>query len=111
MFTKTGNSFLTQQQYADCIAKALHMELGGTHQAAKTLMRWTNANERTVKNWMAGSSGPSGKHLVALVRHSDLALAAFLGMAGRPHALTASELPQLRERLQTVIEVIDSCLQ
>lgn len=86
------------------------MELGGTHQATKTLMRWTNANEKTVKNWMAGSSGPSGKHLVALVKHSDLALAAFLGMAGRPDALTASELPLLRQKLQTVIEGIDSCL-
>ena len=28
MFTKTGNSFLAQKQYAVGIAKALHMELG-----------------------------------------------------------------------------------
>ncbi|MEG5266316.1 hypothetical protein TRP66_18655 [Pseudomonas sp. JDS28PS106] len=110
MFSKTGSSFLAQQQYAVGIARALHTELGGTHQATKTLMRWTNANEKTVKNWMAGSSGPSGKHLVALVKHSDLALAAFLGMAGRPQALTASELPVLRQKLQTVIEGIDSYL-
>jgi hypothetical protein len=107
MFTKTGNSFLAQKQYAAGIAKALHMELGETHQATKTLMRWTNANERTVKNWMAGSSGPRGEHLVALVKHSDLALAAFLGMAERPHLLTASELPLLRQKLQSVIEGID----
>lgn len=110
MFTKTGNSFLAQKDYAKGIAKALHMELGETHQATKTLMRWTNANERTVKNWMAGKNGPRGEHLVALVKHSDLALAAFLGMAGRPHALTASELPTLREKLQVVIEGIDSYL-
>ncbi|MDD2030867.1 hypothetical protein LOY64_12655 [Pseudomonas corrugata] len=111
MFSKTGNSFLAQRQYAAGIARALHMELGGTHQATKTLMRWTNANEKTVKNWMAGSNGPSGMHLVALVKHSDLALAAFLRMAGRPHALTASELPALRQKLQTVIEGIDSYLR
>jgi len=110
MFTKTGNSFLAQKEYAAGIAKALHMELGETHQATKTLMRWTNANERTVKNWMAGSSGPRGEHLVALVKHSDHALAAFLGMAGRPHALNASELPTLRLKLQMAIEEIDSCL-
>jgi hypothetical protein len=110
MFTKTGNSFLAQQQYADGIARALHMELGGTHQAAKTLMRWTNANEKTVKNWMAGRSGPSGKHLVAIVKHSDLVLAAFLGMAQRPNAMTASQLPMLRQNLQTLIEGIDSCI-
>ncbi|MGE8096619.1 hypothetical protein ACQKP6_01395 [Pseudomonas fluorescens] len=110
MFTKTGNSFLAQKEYAAGIAKALHMELGETHQATKTLMRWTNANERTVKNWMTGSNGPRGEHLVALIKHSDLALAAFLGMAGRPLALTASELPLLKQKLQMAIEVIDSCL-
>ncbi|WP_150770758.1 hypothetical protein [Pseudomonas fluorescens] len=110
MFTKTGNSFLAQKQYAAEIARALHTELGETHQATKTLMRWTNANERTVKNWLAGNNGPRGEHLVALIKHSDLALAAFLGMAGRPYALTASELPPLREKLQTAIEGIDSCL-
>ncbi|MGW8467073.1 hypothetical protein [Pseudomonas sp. CLCA07] len=110
MFTKTGNSFLAQKQHAAGMARALHMELGGTHQATKTLMRWTNANERTVKNWMAGNNGPRGEHLVALVKHSDLALAAFLGMAGRLFALTASELPLLRQKLQMAIEGIDSCL-
>ena len=110
MFTKTGNSFLAQKQYATEIARALHLELGETHQATKTLMRWTNANERTVKNWMAGNNGPRGEHLVALIKHSDVALAAFLGMAVRPHALTTSELPVLRERLKTALDGIDSYL-
>lgn len=110
MFTKTGNSFLAQKQYAAEIARALHLELGETHQATKTLMRWTNADERTVKNWMAGSNGPRGEHLVALVKHSDFALAAFLGMAERPYALTASELPQLKQRLQSAIDGIDTCM-
>ncbi|MEB0222988.1 hypothetical protein [Pseudomonas sp. 10S4] len=110
MFTKTGNSFLTQKKYAAEIARALQMELGETHQATKTLMRWTNADERTVKNWMAGSNGPRGEHLVALVKHSDFALAALLGMAERPQALTASELPLLRQNLQMAIDRIDSCM-
>jgi hypothetical protein len=48
---------------------------------------------------------------VALIKHSDFALAAFLGMADRPYALTASELPPLRKKLQAVIEGIDSCLR
>ena len=110
MFTKTGNSFLAQKQYAAEIARALHMELGETHQATKTLMRWTNADERTVKNWMAGSNGPRGEHLITLVKHSDFALTAFLAMAERPHALTASELPQLKQRLQSAINGIDTCM-
>jgi hypothetical protein len=111
MFTKTGNFFPTKAQYAASIALALRTELGNTHQATKTLMRWTNANEKTVKNWLAGTSGPRGEHLVALVQHSDQALAAFLGMAERPHAVTASELPLLRQKLQTAIDGIDALLR
>ncbi|WAG79123.1 hypothetical protein LMK08_00190 [Metapseudomonas furukawaii] len=111
MFTKTGNSFLEPDQYAARMAHALRTELGTTHQATKTLMRWTNAKERTVKNWLAGSSGPRGDHLVALVKHSDLALVTFLGMADRPHAVTAAELPLLRQKLQAAIEGIDALLQ
>lgn len=59
---------------------------------------------------MVGSSGPRGEYLVALIKHSDLALAAFLGMAERPHVVTASELPALRKKLQSLIERIDSYL-
>lgn len=110
MLTKTGNSFLDTKQYADQIAKALRAELGTTHQATKTLMRWTNAKERTVKNWLAGTSGPRGEHLVALVKHSDLALSAFLDMADRPHAAMASELPVLRQKLMAAIVGIDAIL-
>ncbi|MCY1303706.1 hypothetical protein D9M69_552440 [compost metagenome] len=111
MFTKTGNSFLDSEQYAAHIGKALRAELGTTHQATKTLMRWTNANERTVKNWLAGSCGPRGEHLISLVRNSDVALSAFLSMANRPHAIATAELPLLRQKLQAAVEGIDSLLQ
>ena len=42
--------------YATAIAAALREDLGGTHQATKTVMRWTGASERTVKNWFAARS-------------------------------------------------------
>ena len=58
--------------YPVAVAYALRNQLGTTHQAAKTVMRWTGAGERTVKNWFAGISGPSGQHLVALIRHSEI---------------------------------------
>ncbi len=110
MFTKAGSFFLEPKQYATGLAKALRNELGDTHQATKTLMRWTNANERTVKNWLAGTCGPRGEHLVALVRHSDAVLAAFLMMANRQHAVTTNELPRLRQKLQSAIDGIDAYL-
>ncbi len=110
MITKTGNLFLSHEQYAQDLADALRSELGSTHQAAKTLMRWTNANERTVKNWMAGACGPRGEHLIALIRHSDVALATTLALADRPFAVTVLELPLLRKRLQAAVEGIDAFL-
>jgi hypothetical protein len=70
-----------EPNYAMAVGSALQQELGDSHQATKTVMRWTGAGERTVKNWFAGTSGPRGEHLLALVRHSD---AIFDGEAGVP---------------------------
>ena len=45
--------------YAEAIATALRRQLGDTHQAVKTVMRWTGAGERTAKNWLtAGGIEP-----------------------------------------------------
>ena len=44
--------------YPAAIAAALRAEVGDSHQAVKSVMR-TGANERTVKNWLAGRRGAS----------------------------------------------------
>ncbi|WP_227751803.1 XRE family transcriptional regulator [Tabrizicola oligotrophica] len=72
-----------QARYRRAIADALRHELGPTHQAIKTAMRWTGASERTAKYWLSGERGPSGEHLILLARHSDAVLIAILTMAGR----------------------------
>ena len=64
----------SEVHYATAIAAALREDLGSTHQATKTVMRWTGASERTVKNWLAAKSGPSGEHLVALSHRGPPAL-------------------------------------
>lgn len=69
--------------YRTAMATALHEELGNTHRAIKVAMLWTGASERTVKYWFAGERGPSGDHLVALARHSDVVLFVLLALAGR----------------------------
>lgn len=61
-------------RYAEIIAAALKTELGDTHRAVKSVRRWTGASERAVKNWLAGTAGPSGDHLLAILHHSDIAL-------------------------------------
>lgn len=72
-----------QAAYRRAIADTLRRELGPTHQAIKTVMRWTGASERTAKYWLSGERGPSGEHLILLAMHSDAVLLVILSMADR----------------------------
>ena len=72
-----------QARYRRAIADALRRELGPTHQAIKTAMRWTGASERTAKYWLSGERGPSGEHLILLAQHSDAVLVSILTLAER----------------------------
>ena len=110
MFPKKGKTFPDRQEYASGLALALQSELGSTHQAVKTLMRWTNANERTAKNWLKGTCGPRGEHLARLVQLSDAALATFLDMSRRSSSIIRTTLPSLRNDLMRAVSAIDSCL-
>ncbi len=114
MFPKKGKSFpgspRTARQginYVSVIAAGLRKELGDTHRAVKTVMRWTGANERTVKNWLAGRYGPNGEHLIRLFRHSDEVLDAFLRLAGREQAIATKKLVIARAALVEVLAQID----
>jgi hypothetical protein len=73
-------------------------------------MQWTTANERTIKNWLAGTSGPHGKHLIDVIRHSDAALSAVLCLAGRREAMTVVNLEELRGRLAESLIELDRAL-
>ena len=96
--------------YAQAIAYALKSELGSTHQAVKIIRRWTGAGERTVKNWLVGINGPSGQHLVDLMRHSDDVLEVLLILAGRQPIVAAQTLVGARNKLAETVEQIDALL-
>ena len=68
-------------EFAAVIAETLCETFGGTHMSVKTVMAYTGAGERTVKNWFQGKNSPNGENLVELVRHSDEVLEVFLLMA------------------------------
>ncbi|WP_244827102.1 hypothetical protein [Caballeronia sp. TF1N1] len=74
-------------QYPALIALALASELRDSRHAAKKLSRWTGASERTVQDWLSGTRGPSGPHLVALARHSAAVHSAYLSMSERAEEL------------------------
>ena len=96
-----------EHDFSDMIAVALRNELGSTRQSIKTIMQWTGASERTVKNWLAATHGPSGEHLVHLARNSDEIFELFLLMADRKPVLTTVTLIRLRSHLEQTIERLD----
>lgn len=96
--------------YAAMISLALQKQLGTSHQAIKTAMRWTGAGERTVKNWFSGAHGPSGEHLIALARHSDEVLNIFLMMADRRTAIVGIRIAEARTKLADALEVVEMLL-
>lgn len=98
MLPKTGSRLpgagqrVSEADYVAAISTALRDELGTTGAASKTIMRWTGASERTARNWMTGVAGPSGHHLVSLMRESDAVLSAVLAMSTRPELVLGSDL-------------------
>ncbi|WP_299867192.1 XRE family transcriptional regulator [uncultured Roseobacter sp.] len=113
MFPKTGNTFQNggtkengQIEYRDAVWRALTSELGGTHQATKTAMRWTGVSERTARNWISGTHAPAGEHLVELMRNSDAVFLAVLSLAGRSEAHVFASLDVVRTELETMLKAI-----
>jgi hypothetical protein len=114
MFPKTGNNIpegsADVRSYAGAIADALRTELGQSHRATKTLMRWTGASDRTAKNWLSGCCGPSGDHLVQLARASDGVLATVLSLSGRNQHMVGADLLAIRGALGAAIQLVDDLL-
>ena len=94
-------------EYARVVSAGLRAELGKTHRATKTVMRWTGASERTVKTWFAATRGPSGEHLVTLVRHSDAVLDSFLRLSARERAPADQTVAVIRARLIELLLLVD----
>ena len=117
MFPKMGKTFpdddewkVDRLKYQMAIAAALKRELGGSHRAIKIVMRWTGVSERTAKNWLAGSHGPAGEHLVELMRNSNEVLAAVLSLAGRGELRMGAGLHETRQTLLQLLQVLDGLL-
>ena len=93
--------------YALAIAAALQRELKEAPGAIKTVMGWTGANERTVKNWIAGTHGPSGEHLIVLAHHSHAVMVAFHQLAKHPESLSDPRMGVIRKKLTEALAIMD----
>jgi hypothetical protein len=73
-------------------------------------MRWTGANERTAKNWLSGCHGPSGEHLLQLMRNSDTVFECVLRLSGRPAVLSNPKLAEVRNCLQRSADLLSEVI-
>jgi hypothetical protein len=95
------------QGFRAVVAETLREAFGGTGRSVKTVMAYTGAGERTVKNWFEGKNGPNGENLIELMRHSDHVLEAVLSMCGRDEILAGKLLVDARNKLVEMLEIID----
>jgi hypothetical protein len=109
-FPKPDGKGSTALSYGRVIASALRSELGSTHQAVKTVMGWTGACERTAKNWLAGTRGPAGEHLIFLLRNSDAVLDEVLRLSERQASSRLLDLFQARATLREMLQKFDELL-
>ena len=99
-----------EYEFAAVIAQTLRDTFGGSRSSVKTVMRYTGAGERTVKNWFEGKNAPNGENLVALVRNSDEVLEAILLVANRNEILAGKKLVDARDKLVEMLNIIDQLL-
>ena len=116
MFPKKGKEFppemkgITAHELATEIGKTLRKELGSKHMAAIIVARWTGTNEKTAKNWLAGTHCPSGPHLISLARESEAVMATLLVLAKRELIVSALSLISLRVGLMYAVNAIDEAI-
>jgi hypothetical protein len=110
---KTGEELpfsneLDRAHYALLMADALKQELRTSKLSIKTVMKWTGAGERTVKAWLAGRNGPSGHHLIRLLKHSQCIWQRVALVVGRSPILGSSRLDELETALRVTLSILES---
>lgn len=77
---------LTSRDYSLAISAALRREWG----MSREICEQTGASEGTVKNWLAGTNGPGGEHLLKLMAASDEVYDTAMKLAGIENEATAA---------------------
>lgn len=117
MFPKKGRIFRNGSGentprivYARAIRDALRGELGPTSHANKTIRQWTGARERTIKNWLDGTCGPRGEHLLLLACHSESVFEAILLLAERDRVVADTKIRKLCDEMTRTVGTLKGIL-
>lgn len=107
-FHKHGAQLSPDHSFAAAVAGALKQDFGSSAGAVKRVALLANANQRAVRNWFEAKNGPSGEHLLVLMRHSDMVLNAVLVLAHRQDLLAGLRLAQAKAQLGEALAILES---
>jgi hypothetical protein len=106
MLLKTGRIFrngtgerAARLVYARAIGTALRNELGSRASAYEKIHQWTGVGERTIRNWLKGTRGPRGEHLLLLALYSDEVFGAVLSLTARDRAVAPTQLRKICDEM------------
>jgi hypothetical protein len=105
---RDGDDAAGPGDFPAAVARALRAEFGTSPGSVKRVARLANANERAVRNWFEGKNGPSGAHLVVLMRHSDAVMEVMLRLSGRDGMLGTMVLADARSKLREALAIVEA---
>lgn len=108
VFPKRHRREPRKRSFAKLVSTALRASLRGQSSSIKTVALWTGANERTVKNWFAGSRAPSGDHFLGLAANSPAVLAAFLAAIHRNDCLVMADIEEARAKVAAALLALEA---
>ena len=93
--------------FQTAVADALRRDFGSAPSSVKQVAKLVNANERAVRNWFDGKNGPSGEHLVMLMRHSTAVLEIVLALSGRYDLIQTKLVSDAKDRIHEILSSLD----
>ena len=114
MLPETGTKLRAAQrnvsapELIDHIGRALRAELVTSRQATKTVMAWTGVSDRAARNWLNGSGGVSGVHLVQLASRSDAIWRLMIELAHREEAIVGFDIHAVEIALSRALGSIEA---
>lgn len=112
MLPKTGTSLpklhisLSDAQLAVIIGTALQTDLGASHRAAKTVMKWTGVSDHTARAWLHGRTSPSGAHLLMLAANCTSVMATVLQLTGHDGIAVSFDLEKMETKLEGILNSV-----
>lgn len=97
--------------YARAVREALKRESRSTPHLIKKIRQWTGAGERTIKNWLDGTCGPRGEHLLLLAYYSDGVFEAILALTERDRNIAKPKLQTICDEMARSLRILRDLME